>query len=132
MFDHVKSSQRLCSENKVLPQGTRTARRSCLEGPPTYSVELCPPEVGLHCACTKPRRSQRICLGVHSRARQQVEASIARLWRRVARTMVRPFCIRTTTRTTMQRTIIGPTGTTSKWFAMNPRLKSTLKCNKDH
>src|SRR5260221_13561182 len=46
--------------------------------------------------------------------------SIARLWRRVAKTMVRLVCARTTTRTTMQLSSLVRTGTTSKWFATDP------------
>jgi hypothetical protein len=62
------------------------------EGPPTYGVALSP-KVRLHCACTKPRRSRRIFTW---RSRQRIASkskpSIARLWRWVAKTMVRLVC----------------------------------------
>src|SRR5262245_3203524 len=52
--------------------------------------------------------------------------SIARLWRRVAKIMVRLVCARTTTRTTMQLSSLVRTGTTSKWFATNPRPNPSI------
>ena len=39
------------------------------------------------------------------------------------KTMVRLVCARTTTRTTMQLSSLVRTGTTSKWFATNPRRR---------
>jgi hypothetical protein len=59
--------------------------------------------------------------------------SIARLWRRVPRTMVRLVCARTTTRTTMQLSSLVRTGTTSKWFATSPRPKvGRIEMNAPH
>src|SRR5262249_45725569 len=76
----------------------------------------------LHCACTKPRRSRRLFTW-RSRPRiaSKSKLSIARLWGRVAKTMVHLVCARTTTRTTMQLSSLDRTGTTSKWFATKPR-----------
>src|SRR5438309_2205679 len=83
--------------------------------------------VRLHCVCTKPRRSRRIFTW---RSRPRIagksKLSIARLWRRAAKTMVRLVCARTTTRTTMQLSSLVRTGTTSKWFATNPRPDPSL------
>src|SRR3546814_750931 len=82
----------------------------------------------LHCACSKPRRSRRIFTWrSRPRAGSKSKLSIARLWRWVARTMVRPVCARTTTRTTMQLSSLVRTGTTSKWFATNPRPDPSIK-----
>src|SRR3984957_14681826 len=81
----------------------------------------------LHCACTKPRRSRRIFTW-RSRLRiaGKLKPSIARLGRRVEKTMVRLVCARTTTRTTTQLSSLVRTGTTSKWFAwmVNFRVRS--------
>src|SRR5881394_3059844 len=84
--------------------------------------------VRLHCACTKPRRSRRIFTW-RSRPRiaSKSKLSIARLWRRVAKTMVRLVCARNTTRTTMQLSSLVRTGTTSKWFATNPRPNRSIE-----
>ncbi len=46
---------------------------------------------------------------------------------RVAKTMVRLVCARTTTRTTMQLSSLVRTGTTSKRFATNPRPNPSIK-----
>ncbi len=62
----------------------------------------------------------------HSRASKS-KLSIARLWKRVAKTMVRPVCARTTTRTTMQLSSLVRTGTTPKWFATNPRSNPSIE-----
>jgi len=124
MFDHVKfGSQRLCSEQSLLPEGTRTARRSVCRGGglrPTESSYA--RRVTLHCACSRPRKSRRIFTW-RSRPRHAGKStlSIARRWRRVPQTMVRPACARSTTRTTMQLSSSDRTGTTSKRFATNPR-----------
>src|SRR5206468_2762457 len=53
--------------------------------------------------------------------------SIARLWRRVVKTMVRLVCARNTTRHTMQLSSLVRTGTTSKWFATNPRPNHSIE-----
>src|SRR3546814_11616347 len=41
--------------------------------------------------------------------------------------MVRPVCARATTRTTMQLSSLVRTGTTSKWFATNPRPDPSIE-----
>jgi hypothetical protein len=123
MFDHVKFGVSDYAASKAFflkalePLGVAVVS----EGPPTYGVELSP-RVRLHCACTKPRRSRRIFTW-RSRPRiaSKSKLSIARLWRRAAKTMVRLVCARTTTRTTTQLLSLVRTGTTSKWFATNPR-----------
>src|SRR5688500_18909603 len=122
MFDHVKFGVSDYAASKAFflkalePLGVAVVS----EGPPTY-VELAQ-RVRLHFACTKPRRSRRIFTW-RSRPRiaSKSKLSIARLWRRVAKIMVRLVCARTTTRTTMQLSSLVRTGTTSKWFATNPR-----------
>ena len=115
MFDHVKFGVSDYAASKAFflkalePLGVSVVS----EGPPTYSVELSPK--GSHCACTKPRRSQRIFTW---RSRPRIAGKsklyIARLWRRVATTMVHLVLYRTTTRTTMQLSSLVRTGTTSK------------------
>ena len=130
MFDHVKFGVSDYAASKAFflkalePLGVAVVS----EGPPTYGVELSHQRVRLHCACTKPRRSRRIFTW-RSRPRiaSKSKPSIARLWRRVAKTMVRLVCARTTTRTTMQLSSSVRTGTTSKWFATNPRPNQSMK-----
>jgi hypothetical protein len=129
MFDHVKFGVSDYAASKAFflkalePLGVSVVS----EGPPTYGVEISP-KGRLHCACTKPRRSQRIFTW---RSRPTIASksklSIARLWRRVAKTMARLVCARTTTRTTMQLSSLVRTGTTSKWFATNPRPNPSIE-----
>jgi hypothetical protein len=115
MFDHVKFGVSDYAASKAFflkalePLGVAVVS----EGPPTYGVELAQ-RVRLHCACTKPRRSRRIFTW-RSRPRiaSKSKLSIALLWRRVARTMVR-------------LSSLVRTGTTSKWFATNPRLNPSF------
>ena len=124
MFDHVKFGVSDCAASKAFflkalePLGVAVASK----GPAHCTVSSLVQRVRLHCACTKPRRSRRIFTW-RSRPRiaSKSKLSIARLWRRVAKTMVRLVCARTTTRTTMQLSSLVLTGTTSKWFATNPR-----------
>ena len=59
--------------------------------------------------------------GTRPRIASKSKLSIARLWRRVAKTTVRLVCSRITTRTTMQLSSLVRTDTTSKWFATKPR-----------
>ena len=62
-----------------------------------------------------------IHLAFTPRIASKSKLSIARRWRRVVKTMVHLVCARNTTRTTMQLSSLVRTGTTSKWFATNPR-----------
>ena len=121
MFDHVVFGVSDYAASKAFflkalePLGVAVV----LEGSTVSSLAQ---TVRLHCACSKPRRSRRIFTW-RSRPRiaSKSKLSIARLWRRVAKTMVRLVCARTTTRTTMQLSSLVRTGTTSKSFATNPR-----------
>lgn len=119
MFDHVKFGVSDYAASKAFflkalePLGVTVVS----EGLPTYGVELSP-KGKLHCACTKPRRSRRISTWrSQPRIASKSKLSIARLSRRVAKTMVPLVCARTTTRTTMQLSSLVRTGTTSKSFA---------------
>jgi len=107
MFDHVKFGVSDYATSKAFLRRTASSLAH---------------RIRLHCACTKPRRSRRIFTW-RSRPRiaSKSKLSIARRWRRAAKTMVRLVCARTTTRTTMQLLSLVRTGTTSKWFATNPR-----------
>ena len=131
MFDHVVFGVSDYAASKAFflkalePLGVAVVS----EGPPTYGVELSLAQrVRLHCACTKPRRSRRIFTW-RSRPRiaSKSKLSIARLWRRVAKTMVRLVCSRTTTRDTIQLSSLVRTGTTSKWLATNPRPNPSIE-----
>ena len=91
MFDHVKFGVSDYAASKAFflkalePLGVAVV----WEGPPTYGVELSP-KGRLHCACTKPRRSRRIFTWRSwPRIASKSKPSIARPWRRVAKTMVR-------------------------------------------
>ena len=128
MFDHVVFGVSDYAASKAFflkalePLGVAVV----LEGPLVSS--LAHQRVRLHCACAEPRRSRRIFTW-RSRPRiaSKSKLSIARLWRRVAKTMVRLVCARTTTRTTMQLSSLVRTGTTSKWFATNPRPNPSIE-----
>ena len=130
MFDHVKFGVSDYAGSKAFflkalePLGVAVVS----EGPPR-TVSSLAQRVRLHCACTKPRRSRRIFTW-RSRPRiaSKSKLSIARLWRRVAKTMARLVCARNTTRTTMQLSSLVRTGTTSKWFATNPRPNPYVGC----
>ena len=123
MFDHVKFGVSDYAASKAFflkalePLGVAVIQEGRRR-----TVSSLAPTVRLHCACTKPRRSRRIFTW-RSRPRiaSKSKLSIARLWRRVAKTMVRLVCARSTTRTTMQLSSLVRTGTTSKRFATNPR-----------
>ena len=123
MFDHVKFGVSDYAASKAFflkalePLGVAIVQ----EGPPTYGVELSPKGKASLCLYQTEEKPAHLHLAFRAENRQQVEASIARLWRRVAKTMVRLVCARTTTRDTMQLSSLVRTGTTSKWFATNPR-----------
>ena len=128
MFDHVKFGVSDYAASKAFflkalePLGVAVIS----EGPPTNGVELCPPEGKASLCLYKPRRSQRtFTWRSRPRIASKSKPSIARLWRRVAKTTVHLVCARSTTRTTMQRSSSVRTGTTSKWFATNPRPNQT-------
>ena len=125
MFDHVKFGVSDYAASKAFflkalePLGV-----SVSEGPPTYGIELVAKGKASLCLYQteeKPARRSR------PRIASTSKLSIARLWRRVAKTMVRLVCSRTTTRTTMQLSSLVRTGTTSKWFATNPRPNSSVE-----
>ena len=131
MFDHVKFGVSDYAASKAFflkalePLGVAVV----LEGP--LGVELSPPEGKASlCMCQTEEKPAHLHLAFTAENRQQVKLSIARLWRRVAKTMVRLVCARNTTRTTMQLLSSVRTGTTSKWFATNPRPNPSLhpKC----
>ena len=130
MFDHVKFGASDYAASKAFflkalePLGVVVVS----EGPPTYGVELSPPEGKASLCLSKPRRSRRIFTW-RSRPRiaSKSKLSIARRWMRVAKTMVRLVCARNTTRTTMQLSSLVRTGTTSKWFATNPSPNQSMK-----
>ena len=123
MFDHVKFGVSDYAASKAFflkalePLGVAVVS----EGPPNVRVELSSKgEASLYLYQTEEK------LGIFTwRSRPTIASkstlSIARLWKRVAKTMVRLVCARTTTRTTMQLSSLVRTGTTSKWFATNPR-----------
>lgn len=129
MFDHVKfgvsdyAASRAFFLKALEPLGVAVVS----EGLPAYGVELSPKGKASLCLY-QPRRSQRIFTW---RSRPTIASkskpSIARLSRRVAKTMVLLACAPTTTRTTMQHSSLVRTGTTSKWFATNPRLDPAIE-----
>ena len=86
------------------------------EGPPTYGVELSPKGKASLCLYQTEEKPAHLHLAFTAENRQQVEASIAGRWRRVAKTTVRLVCARTTTRTNMQLSSSVRTGITSKWL----------------
>ena len=129
MFDHVKFGVSDFAASKAFflkalePLGVAVVQ----EGPPTYGVELSAKGIASLILYQTEEKPAPLHLAFTAENRQQVEASIARLWRRVAKTMVPLVCARTTTRTTMQLSSLVRTGTTSKWFATNPRPNPSLE-----
>ena len=125
MFDHVKFGVADYAASKAFflkalePLGVVVVS----EGTPTHGIELSPADgkasLCLYQTAEKPAR-------LHSRLHRlkiasKSKRSIARLWRRVAKTTARPVCARATTPTTTQLSSLVRTGTTSKWSATNPR-----------
>jgi hypothetical protein len=104
MFDHVKFGVSDYAASKAFflkalqPLGVTVVSEGRRR-----TVSSLAQRVRVHCAYTKPRRSRRIFTW-RSRPRiaSKSKLSIARLLRRVAKTMVHLVCVRTTTRTTMQ------------------------------
>ena len=129
MFDHVKFGVSDYAASKAFflkalePLGVAVVQEGRRR-----TVSTLASKVRLHCACTKPRRSRRIFTW-RSRPRiaSKSKLSIARRWRRVAKTMVHLACSRTTTRTTMRLSSSVRTGTTSKSFATNPRPNPSIE-----
>ena len=118
MFDHVKFGVSDYAASKAFflkalePLGVAVVS----EGPPTYGVELSPKGKASLCLYQTEEKPAHLHLAFTAENRQQVEA-----FYRAAKTMVRLVCTRTTTRTTTQLSSLVRTGTTSKWFATNPR-----------
>ena len=123
MFDHVKFGVSNYAASKAFflkalePLGVDVVQ----EGPPTYGVELSPKGKASLCLYQTEEKPAHLHLALRPSIASKSKLSIARLWRRAARTMVRLVCARTTTRTTMRLSSLVQTGTTSKWFATNPR-----------
>src|SRR3974377_871718 len=104
MFDHVKFGVSDYAASKAFflkalePLGVAVVS----EGAPTYGVELSPKGKASLCLY-KQRRSRRTSTWrSQPRIASKSKPSIARLWRRVAETMVRPVYAHTTTLTTTQ------------------------------
>ena len=122
MFDHVKFGVSDYAASKAFflkalePLGVAVVS----EGPPTYGVELSPKGKASLCLYQIEEKPAYLTWLSRPRIASKSKLSIARLWRRVAKTTVRLVCSRTTTRTTMQPSSLVRTGTTSKWFATNP------------
>src|SRR5947208_11222335 len=129
MFDHVKFGVSDYAASKAFflkalePLGVAVVS----EGPPTYGVELGPKGKASLCLYQTEEKPAHLHLALRPRIASKWKVSIARLWRRVAKTMVRLVCARTTTRTTMQLSSLVRTGTTSKWFATNPRPNPSIE-----
>src|SRR5687768_13743037 len=112
MFDHVKFGVSDFAASKAFflkalePLGVAVVS----EGPPTYGVELSPK--GKASLCLYQTEEKRRIFTWRSRPRiaGKSKLSTAQLWRRVARTMARPDCARTTTRTTLQLSSLVRTG----------------------
>jgi hypothetical protein len=123
MFDHVKFGVSDYAASKAFflkalePLGVSVAS----EGAPTYGVELCPKGKASLCLYQTEEKPARLHLAFTAENRRQVEAFYREALQAVEKTMVRLVCARTTTRTTMWLLSLVRTGTTSKWFATNPR-----------
>jgi len=110
MFDHVKFGVSDYAASKAFflkalePLGVSVVS----EGPPAYGVELCPKGKASLCLYQTEEKPAPLHLAFTAENRQQVE-------------MVRLVCTRNTTRDTMQLSSLVRTGTTSKWFATNPK-----------
>jgi hypothetical protein len=128
MFDHVKFGVSDYAASKAFflkalePLGVAVVS----EGPPTYGVELSPKGKASLCLYQTEEKPAHLHLAFTAENRQQVEAFYRAALEAGGKDMVRLVCARTTTRTTMQLSSLVRTGTTSKWFATNPRADPSL------
>src|SRR5438552_11444008 len=129
MFDHVKFGVSDYAASKAFflkalePLGVAVVS----EGPPTYGVELGPKGKASLCLYQTEEKPAHLHLALRPRIASKWKVSIARLWRRVAKTMVRLVCGRNTTRTSMQLSSLVLTGATSKGVATNPRPNASIE-----
>jgi len=129
VFDHVKFGVSDYAASKAFflkalePLGVTAIR----EWPPN-GAELSQPKgkVSL-CLYQTEEKPAHLHLAFVARVASKSKVSIARLSKRVAKTMGRLVCDRTTTRTTMQLSLLVRTDITSKRFATSPRPNPSVK-----
>ena len=129
MFDHVKFGVTDYAASKAFflkalePLGVTVVS----EGPPTYGVELSPKGKASLCLYQTEEKPAHLHLAFTAENRQQVEAFYRAALEAGGKDNGAPGCARTTTRTTMQLSSLVRMGTTSKWFATNPRPNSSIE-----
>src|SRR5881398_2157764 len=129
MFDHVKFGVSDYATSKAFflkalePLGVAIVQ----EGPPTYGVELSPKGKASLCLYQTEEKPAHLHLAFTAENRQQVEAFYRAALEAGGKDNGRLVCARTTTRSTMQRSSLVRTGTTSKWFATNPRPNPSIE-----
>jgi glyoxalase/bleomycin resistance protein/dioxygenase superfamily protein len=123
MFDHVKFGVSDYAASKAFflkalePLGVAVVS----EGAPAYGVELSSKGKASLCLYQTEEKPVPLHLAFTAENRQQVGAFYRAAMEAVAKTTVRLLCARSTTRTIMQLSSLARTGTTSRWFVMNPR-----------
>ena len=133
MFDHIKFGVSDYAASKAFflkalePLGVAVVS----EGPPTYGVELSPKGKASLCLYQTEEKPAHLHLAFTAENRQQVEAFYRAALEAGGKDNGAPgLCLvyaRTTTRTTMQLSSLVRTGTTSKWFATNPRPNPSIE-----
>jgi catechol 2,3-dioxygenase-like lactoylglutathione lyase family enzyme len=133
MFDHVKFgvSDYAASKEFFLKALEPLGVAVVSEGTPTYGVELSLKGKASLCLYQTEEKPAHLHLAFTAENRQQVEAFYRAALEAGGKTMVRLVCARSTTRTTMQLSSLARTGTTSKWFATNPRPNQPMERTAD-
>ena len=133
MFDHVKFGVSDYAASKAFflkalePLGVAVVQ----EGPPTYGVELSPKGKASLCLYQTEEKPAHLHLAFTAENRQQVEAFYRAALEAGGKDNGAPGLLPALPReTTMQLSSLVRTGTTSKWFATNPRRNpSTKRCS---
>lgn len=129
MFDHVKfgvsdyAASRAFFLKALEPLGVAVVS----EGLPAYGVELSPKGKASLCLYQTEEKPAHLHLAFTADNRQQVEAFYRAALEAGGKDNGAPGLRPTTTRTTMQHSSLVRTGTTSKWFATNPRLDPAIE-----
>ena len=129
MFDHVKFGVSDYAASKAFflkalePLGLAVVS----EGPPTYGVELSPKGKASLCLYQTEEKPAHLHLAFAAENRQQVEAFYRAAMEAGGKDNGAPGLCPEYHGTTMQLSSSLRTGTTSKWFATNPRPNQSMK-----
>ena len=129
MFDHVKFgvSDYAASKAFFLKALELLGVSVVSEGPPTHGIELSAKGKASLCLYQTEEKPAHLHLAFTAENRQQVQAFYSAALEAGGKDNGRLICARTTTRTTTQLSSLVRTGTTSKWFATNPRPNPSIE-----